>query len=125
MVKLLYVGLGGFLGSVSRYLLSGFIHKLFDKSLFPIGTLTVNVIGCFLIGFLNGIGDSRQVFTPEFRLFVFIGVLGGFTTFSTFGYEVFTFAHDAQFFSSLLNIALHLILGLGAVWLGYSFSKFI
>ena len=125
MIKLLWVGAGGFIGAISRYLVSGMFYKLFGKAWFPYGTLAVNVIGCLLIGFLTGITEDRQIFNPEMRLLVFIGILGGFTTFSTFGYEIFTFARDGQILSSLTNLMLHIILGLGAVWLGFSISKMI
>ena len=125
MMKIIFVGLGGFLGSVFRYLVSGWVYRLFGKPWFPYGTLAVNVLGCFLIGFLGGIAETRQMFSPEGRLFVFIGFLGGFTTFSTFGYEVFTFSQDGQMFASLTNVVLHLFLGLGAVWLGFVFSKLV
>ena len=83
------------------------------------------MIGCLLIGFLSGLTEDRQLFNPELRLLVFIGVLGGFTTFSTFGYEIFTFARDGQILSSFTNLFLHIVLGLGAVWLGFSISKMI
>jgi CrcB protein len=93
------------------------------KPWFPYGTLAVNIIGCFLIGLLSGISESHQIFSPEMRLLIFVGFLGGFTTFSTFGYEVYTFVHDGQVLSSISNIILHLILGLGSVWIGYIFSR--
>ncbi len=123
MMKMVFVGLGGFFGSVVRYLMSGWVYRLFGKPWFPYGTLAVNVLGCLLIGFLSGLAESRQLFSPEARLFVFIGFLGGFTTFSTFGYEVFTFSHDGQIWASLTNILLHLGLGVGAVWMGYVLSR--
>ncbi|MFZ0390085.1 MAG: fluoride efflux transporter CrcB [Calditrichia bacterium] len=121
--KLLLVGAGGFLGSVSRYLASGAVHRLLKNPWFPYGTLSVNVLGCFLIGLLGGVAESRQLFSPEVRLLVFLGFLGGFTTFSTFGYEVFSFARDGQLAAAGLNIVLHLLLGLAAVWGGLVFSK--
>ena len=125
MIKLLWVGAGGFIGAISRYVVSGMFYRFFGKAMFPYGTLAVNVIGCLLIGFLSGLTEDRQLFNPELRLLVFIGVLGGFTTFSTFGYEIFTFARDGQILSSFTNLFLHIILGLGAVWLGFSISKMI
>lgn len=125
MFRLLFVGTGGFLGSVLRYALSGWVMRLVGRPWFPLGTLTVNVAGCFLIGLLGGMAENRSLFSPEARLFLFIGFLGGFTTFSTFGYEVFTFAHDGQLLSSALNLFLHLLLGVGAVWAGYAISKLI
>ena len=125
MIKLLWVGTGGFIGAISRYIVSGMFYKLFGKAWFPYGTLAVNVIGCLLIGFFSGLTEDRQLFNPELRLLVFIGILGGFTTFSTFGYEIFTFARDGQIISSLTNLILHIIFGLGAVWLGFALSKMI
>ncbi|MEJ2052920.1 MAG: fluoride efflux transporter CrcB [Calditrichaceae bacterium] len=125
MIKILYVGAGGFIGAVSRYVVSGLFYRIFGKAWFPFGTLAVNVIGCLLIGFLSGLTENRQIFNPELRLLIFIGVLGGFTTFSTFSFEIFTFARDGQILSSLINLFLHLVLGFGAVWLGYIVSKMI
>lgn len=78
----LLVGGGGFLGSVLRYGISGLAQRLDPSAGFPVGTLTVNAIGCFLIGLVGALADSRGLFGPEMRLFFFIGVLGGFTTFS-------------------------------------------
>lgn len=112
------MGLGGFIGSILRYLFSGYIQQLSRSSAFPFGTLAVNAVGCLIIGFLSQLADVRGVFTPETRLLVFVGILGGFTTFSTFGNETFNLAQDGQALPSLLNIAAHLALGLGAVWLG-------
>jgi CrcB protein len=125
MIKLLMVGMGGFAGSICRYMISDISHRLFNDPFFPYGTLTVNVVGCLLIGLLGGLSESRHLFTPEIRALVLIGFLGGFTTFSTFGYEIFTFARDGQFVSALTNLLLHLILGFGSVWLGFSISKVV
>jgi CrcB protein len=125
MIKLFLVGAGGFLGSVSRYVFSGLVYRILGNPYFPYGTLAVNVAGCLLIGFFGGLAESRQLFNPEIRLFVLIGFLGGFTTFSTFGYEVLTFARDGQIIASLSNILLHIILGIGATWLGYVLSELI
>lgn len=125
MLKLVMVGLGGFTGSICRYLVSDLAHRLIDNPFFPYGTLIVNVTGCLFIGFLGGLSESRQIFTPEIRALVMIGFLGGFTTFSTFGYEIFTVARDGQFVSALTNLTLHLVLGFSAVWLGFSASRLI
>lgn len=123
MQKILFVGIGGFLGSIARYWASGMVHRILDKSWFPVGTLAVNVIGCLLIGFLGGLAEKSQLFTPEVRLLVFIGFLGGFTTFSTFGFEIITFARDGEIINALTNLVLHIVLGIGAVWLGFILSK--
>jgi CrcB protein len=125
MIKLFLVGAGGFFGSVARYTLSGLVYRILSTPYFPYGTLAVNVVGCLLIGFFGGLAESRQLFNPEIRLLIFIGFLGGFTTFSTFGYEVFSFAREGQIISSLMNILLHIILGIGATWLGYVLSKLV
>jgi CrcB protein len=123
VAAILWVGVGGFLGSVLRYLVGGWVHRGFNSPWFPYGTLVVNVTGCLGIGFLAGLAESRQVFNPEARLFVFIGVLGGFTTFSTFAYETSAFLDDGQIIAASLNVGLHVILGLVAVWLGGFLSR--
>ena len=125
MAKILLVGAGGFLGSVFRYLLGGLVHRLFPDALFPYGTLAVNISGCLLIGLLAGLTETRQLLTPELRLFVLVGLLGGFTTFSTFGYETFSFARDGQSLSALANVGLQLFFGIGAVWAGSLLSKLL
>ena len=89
-----------------------------DKPWFPAGTLAVNLAGCLAIGFLGGIAEQRRIFDPEIRLFVFVGILGGFTTFSAFSYETASLAHDARLAAALLNITLQVLVGLLAVWLG-------
>jgi len=118
MSKLLVIGLGGFIGSVLRYLVSGYVQQISRSVQFPYGTLVVNVVGCFIIGFLSQLADARGVFSAEARAFVFIGILGGFTTFSTFGNETLNFLREEENFPALVNVGAHLLLGLGAVWLG-------
>jgi CrcB protein len=125
MQKIFLVGLGGFIGSIFRYLLSGFMQRASNIVSFPVGTLTVNLIGCFIIGMLAGLSESRQLFSDNARVFIFIGLLGGFTTFSTYSYEVFSFLRDGEFFSSFLNVFLHLFFSLILVWLGFSLTKLI
>ncbi|MFQ5629719.1 MAG: fluoride efflux transporter CrcB [bacterium] len=126
MFKLLLIGAGGFLGAIFRYLLSGAVHQIMAARLgFPYGTLVVNIAGCFLIGLFGGLAESRQLFNPEVRLVVFIGLLGGFTTFSTFAYESFSLGRDGELIALLLNVFLHLFLGLIAVWLGHILSRIL
>ena len=88
-------------------------------TLFPYGTLTVNVVGCFLIGVVGGVAAYRGAFDPQLRLFLVVGLLGGFTTFSAFGFEAFVLGRERELAKALATIALHLTLGLAAVWLGY------
>jgi CrcB protein len=116
--RIFLVGLGGFVGSVARYIASGYVQEWSMSIAFPYGTLAVNVIGCFVIGFLSHLADSRGIFTVETRVFVFVGILGGFTTFSTFGNETMNLWRDGESSYVLANVLGHVILGLGAVWLG-------
>lgn len=118
MTNILLVGFGGFIGSVLRYLASGYVQQSTKSINFPYGTLAVNVIGCFVIGFLAQLAEERGVFTSQSRLFVFVGILGGFTTFSSFGNETLNLARDSQTMNALANIGANVILGLFAVWLG-------
>ncbi len=122
MNRLLLVGLGGFLGAISRYLLGGWVHKWLQNPWFPCGTLVVNVLGCFVIGLLGGLADHRGLLSSEARMFLLVGLLGGFTTFSSFGYESLALFRDAETWAGLLNIAFHIILGVGAVFVGYKLS---
>ena len=121
--SVLLVGCGGFLGSASRYVLSGWVHRMVPYSAFPWGTLTVNVAGCFLIGTLSGLADSRQLWSPEVRIFAMIGVLGGFTTFSSFAYETMALAREADLLRAFANVALQVVLGLLAAWLAYALAR--
>ena len=125
MVGLLLVGGGGCVGSILRYLASLWVHRSLDNPWFPYGTLFVNVLGSLVIGFLAGLAENRSVFTSEARLFLLIGVLGGFTTFSAFALETFSLARNAQFLAALANVTAQLILGLVGVWLGYVFARLI
>lgn len=118
MDRILLVGTGGFIGSVLRYWVSGYIQQLSNSNLFPFGTLVVNFLGCLVIGFLSQIAEEYGAFTTESRALVFIGILGGFTTFSTFSNETLNLLRDGQNVLAFGNIAGHLILGIGAVWLG-------
>lgn len=123
MRNLLLVGLGGAIGACARYLLGGWVMRLMHEPRFPWGTLVVNVLGCLLIGWLAGLMVDRGLFGPSFRLLVLIGILGGFTTFSSFGLETWTLLQDHEFGGAMLNAALQLGLGLGAVVLGATLAR--
>jgi len=116
--QLLWVGLGGFLGSISRFVMAGLFNRLSPALGFPVGTLTVNILGCLLIGLLHGLAETRSLLGPDIRIFLFIGVLGGFTTYSTFGFESLALIKDGVLLKASANIILHVFLGLFAVWLG-------
>ena len=123
MLLILSIGLGGFLGSISRYLLGRWVQEALSGHWFPYPTLAVNVVGCLLIGLLVGITESRSVLSTEVRAFLIVGILGGFTTFSAFGYETVSLARDGQAVAAAVNVALQVLVGLAAVWIGYSLSQ--
>ena len=118
MIGVLLVGAGSFIGGVLRYGLSTWVYKALDNPWFPYGTLAVNAGGCIVIGFLSGLAEARAAFTPETRLFLFVGILGGFTTFSSFALETFSLARETQSVAALANIGLQVVLGLLAVRIG-------
>ena len=124
-MKTLLVGCGGFLGSIARYLLGGAVHRVVQSPVFPFGTLLVNVSGCLAIGFLGGLAEERGLLSPEARVFLLIGVLGGFTTFSSFGYETFQLLRDGEMLPALLNVLLQVGLGLVGVWAGYTSTRLL
>jgi len=117
--QILLVGLGGFVGSAARFGTTGLVHRMLPMTTFPYGTLVVNVIGCLMIGCLGGLMELRQVLDPSHRLFLLIGVLGSFTTFSTFAYETLGLLHAAEMGRAMLNVVGHVVIGLAAAWLGY------
>lgn len=121
-VTTVLVGVGGFAGAVLRYGLSGLVHRQVPWTGFPLGTLAVNLLGCLAIGLLAGLADSRQLFGPEARAFALIGLVGGFTTFSTFGYETFAMLRDQEYVRAAANVTSQVVLGLSAVWAGYAMT---
>jgi fluoride exporter len=123
-MRVLLVGLGGFVGTLFRYWLSGLIAKRYGET-FPLGTLAVNAIGCFIIGFLFYFFYDRSLTTPTARTVVLIGVIGGFTTFSSYGLQTFTLLRDGEVFLALVNVVASNVLGLALVWLGYVLAKAI
>lgn len=125
LFSVLYVALGGALGSVSRYLLGTWAQTASRSIDFPYGILTVNLLGCFIIGFLSHLAESRGAFTPETRGFIFIGILGGFTTFSSFGNDTVNLLRGGQTFKALANVGANVILGLFLVWLGRAAAYWI
>lgn len=125
MLNLIIVGLGGAIGTMLRYLLNSLIYFLLDAPLYPYGTLVINILGCFFIGLLASLAESRVALTAEIRTFIQIGILGGFTTFSTFGYETFTLLRDGQFLLGISNVLLQIMVGLFAVWMGYYLPQWI
>lgn len=122
MERYLWVALGGGVGSVLRYAVAGWGQRLAPGT-FPLGTLIVNVAGCFLIGFLNTALVGPVPVRPEYRIALTIGILGGFTTFSAFGWETFSLANEGQTLHAALNAMLSVGLGLVAVWAGFRLAE--
>ena len=125
MLKLVLVGLGGLLGSIGRYLVSGWVQNRFPFSGFPWGTLAVNLVGCWLLGFAAGLAETRGVLSSETRLFLMVGFFGGFTTFSTFGLESYTLLQDATYGRLAGNLLGSVVGGLVAVWLGLALARLL
>jgi len=125
MRNLLIVGMGGFIGAVLRYLISGGVQKWSQSVDFPYGTLAVNLIGCLIIGMLTRLDEMRGLLSPEMRFFILIGLLGAFTTYSTFSNEAMNLINDRRFNMAALYMAAHLVLGLGAVMAGRLSTYFI
>ncbi len=122
---LLIVGSGGFIGSMLRFVLHHWVQKVWLPGVFPYGTLAVNMLGCLLIGLVIGITDLRGMLDQQWRLFLAIGVLGGFTTYSTFAYENFSLLSSAEFLRLGINIVVQVGLGLLLAWAGYQGAKLI
>ena len=122
MAQILFVGVGGFLGSIARYLLVGLVQSP-TAGTFPFGTLAVNVAGCTLIGGLSALVEARPFLTGDGRAFLVIGVLGGFTTFSAFGNETVNLLRHAGPALAGANVLANVALALGGVWVGRSVAQ--
>jgi len=117
MRLLLIIGAGGFIGTVLRYLTSKMFQQYMFTS-FPYGTLAVNVIGCFVLGMVYALAERNAIISDEMRLFLTVGICGGFTTFSTFANENMSFLRDGEFFQFAFYASSSLLLGLLALYLG-------
>jgi CrcB protein len=115
--NILLVGIGGFIGSVARYLVGVVFAEQFTST-FPLGTFVVNITGCFIIGLLFELSDRGNILSPDLRIFVTTGFCGGFTTFSTFSYESIRLLQGAEFLYFGLNLFLSVMIGLAATYLG-------
>lgn len=120
-MKIVLLLAGGALGTLARYALSGFTHKVYDGT-FPMGTLVVNLLGSLVIGFLWGISESRNI-SPNYRSFVFIGLLGGFTTFSTYALETMNLLRENEIRQAITNLAATNVLGLILVLAGFFMAR--
>lgn len=123
-VKVALLTLGGALGALMRYGLGGAVHRVCGTH-FPFGTLTINVLGCFLIGFLGVLHQEKYLFGPNIRLFLMIGVLGAFTTFSSFGYETWELVKADEWMKAGLNVVLSVVLSFLGLWIGVILGRAI
>jgi len=118
MRQLLFIGLGGFIGTIARFGVSK-LNLYWHVLSIPMGTLTVNVLGSLLIGFLVGISEKSDIMSPDLRLFLMVGVCGGFTTFSSFSNENLMLMQNGQFLTAFMYTASSILFGFLAVYLGY------
>lgn len=119
MLTYLWLAIGGATGTIARFALNGLISNRFGQT-FPLGTMVINITGCFVIGFFDELTapEGRWLCSPTFRTFFMVGICGGYTTFSSFGLQTLNLTRDKEWFYALLNIVLSVVLGFVAVWLG-------
>jgi CrcB protein len=122
MQRTIFIAFAGLAGTLIRYWLSGFVARQYGET-FPWGTLVVNLIGCFLAGAIYYLADERFLISPTLRTMILIGLLGGLTTFSSYGLQTFTLLRDGEIGLATLNIAVSNVLGLFMVWAGYVVFK--
>jgi fluoride exporter len=122
--SLILIGIGSCIGGIFRYLTQQYVQKYYPSSI-PLGTLSVNVIGCFLIGIIYALADRGNILSPAMRLFLATGLCGGYTTFSSFAYENISLMREGDFFYTGLYIMLSMVIGFAAVYLGILFIKLI
>lgn len=123
MSKILLVMIGGAVGTLCRYGLSSFVYSTIREPTFPYANLIINVSGSFLIGLMAEMFEARLIVSPEVRTMLLTGVLGGYTTFSSFSFETFSLLRDGEIFPALLNISASVLLGLAGVWAGIRLAQ--
>ena len=125
MKNILLVGLGGFVGSIARYKLGGWLLHMTAQERFPFSTFAINVTGCLVVGILAGLAERYEFFSPGTRLFLFTGLLGGFTTMSAFGLETMFLLRRGEPWVAATYVGASMVLGIGAVWLGIKFISLL
>lgn len=123
-MKYFLVGVGGFLGAISRYIISGLVGQA-TSTAFPLGTLLINLSGSFLLGIIYEVGTERFTLSPEVRTFAAVGFLGAYTTFSTFSLETVKLIQDGSGVAALANVAANVGFGLVAVFAGVMLGKMV
>lgn len=124
MIQTIFIFVGGGLGAISRYWLALGVYRVIG-SRFPYGTLVVNILGCFIIGLWMTMFEDRFLVNPNLRLFLIIGILGGFTTFSSFSFETFALLQEGSYFLGIANILSSVFICLIGTWLGHILGKLI
>ncbi len=119
------VFLGAGIGGVLRFLTATAVQKACNGWVFPLGTFVVNISGCLVIGFLAQLAESKSIVAPEYRAFLLIGVLGGYTTFSSFGYETMQLIKSGEILYAVSNSVLQVVIGLLFVWLGMILARLL
>ena len=122
MMKTILIGLAGLIGTLLRYWLSGLVARQYGET-FPWGTMAVNLSGCFVAGVIFYAFEERFLVNPTLRTVLMIGLLGGFTTFSSYGLQTFTLLRDGELGLATLNIGVSNLLGLIMVWFGYVLAR--
>ncbi|MGI8952824.1 MAG: fluoride efflux transporter CrcB [Chitinophagaceae bacterium] len=122
--SLLLIGIGSFIGGICRYLSQQFIQNNFPSSI-PLGTLCVNIVGCFFIGIIYALSERGNILSPELRIFLATGFCGGFTTYSSFAYENVSMVLDGEFYYMALYVLISIVIGFGSVHAGILFIKLI
>ncbi len=120
LAQIAAVGIGGGLGAIGRHALGGWILHRSGAGHFPLGTLIVNIAGCLAIGLVGGLAERHHAFTPAMRIFLIPGLLGGFTTFSAFGFETLYLLRRGDWWMAAVYVMVSVSVGIGAVGLGLS-----
>jgi CrcB protein len=123
MLKLLLIALGGAAGTLARYGTGVALHRFGTRVGFPIGTLTVNLLGCLMIGFLGGAFLQRASVRPELQLMLTVGFLGGYTTFSTFGLETANMLMEGRYARAIAYLVVSNVVGIAMVVAGYALAR--
>lgn len=119
---MLLAGIGGFFGTCCRFLTNR-LYLIYFKTSLPLATFTVNILGCFILGLILGLLNKTGVASPKINTFLVVGFCGGFTTFSTFSFETFSLATNGEILTSLLYVAVSVVIGFIAVWLGLMITQ--
>ena len=122
MQKTILIALAGLTGTLLRYWLSGYVARQYGET-FPWGTMAVNLTGCLVTGAVFYVTEERFLINPTVRTVILIGLLGGFTTFSSYGLQTFTLLRDGEYGLATLNVVTSNVLGLFMVWAGYTLGK--